>query len=63
MLLASRMDDWPLVVTVLALLTLVIGAVLTVVQTDVKHMLAYSSITHAGFMLVGLEAASHRGSL
>jgi NADH-quinone oxidoreductase subunit N len=59
----ARMDDWRPAVTVLALLTLVIGAVLAVVQTDVKRMLAYSSITHAGFMLVGLEAASHRGSL
>ena len=59
----ARMDDWRPVVTVLALLTLIIGAVLAVVQTDVKRMLAYSSITHAGFMLVGLEAASHRGSL
>ncbi len=59
----ARMDDWRPAITVLAVLTLVIGAVLAVVQTDVKRMLAYSSITHAGFMLVGLEAASHRGSL
>jgi len=61
--LPARMDDWRPAVTVLALLILVIGAVLAVVQTDVKRMLAYSSITHAGFMLIGLEAASHRGSL
>ena len=59
----ARMDDWRPAVTVLALLTLVFGAVLAVVQTDVKRMLAYSSIAHAGFMLVGLEAASHRESL
>jgi NADH-quinone oxidoreductase subunit N len=36
--------------------------VLAIVQTDVKRMLAYSSISHAGFMLVGLEAAGHIGS-
>ena len=42
---------------VLAVASLVIGSVLAVVQTDVKRMLAYSSINHAGFMLVGLEAA------
>jgi NADH-quinone oxidoreductase subunit N len=30
------------------------------VQTDVKRMLAYSSISHAGFILVGIEAAGHR---
>jgi len=35
---------------------------LAIVQTDVKRMLAYSSISHAGFMLVGLEAAGHIGS-
>ena len=44
---------------VLAVLTLLVGAIMAVVQTDVKRMLAYSSINHAGFMLVGVEAASH----
>ena len=44
----------------LAVLSLVVGSVLAVVQTDVKRMLAYSSITHAGFILVGVEAAGHR---
>ena len=38
--------------------SLIIGPVLAIVQTDVKRMLAYSSINHAGFMLVGLEAAA-----
>ncbi|MFM8016659.1 MAG: proton-conducting transporter membrane subunit, partial [Actinomycetota bacterium] len=45
-----------------AVLTLVVGSVLAIVQTDVKRMLAYSSISHAGFMLVGLEAAGRIGS-
>ena len=36
-------------------------AVLAVVQTDVKRMLAYSSISHAGFILIGVEAATDRG--
>ncbi len=44
---------------VLAVLSLVVGSVLAVVQTDVKRMLAYSSISHAGFILVGVEAAGH----
>ena len=44
----------------LAVLSLVVGSVLAVVQTDVKRMLAYSSINHAGFILVGVEAAGHR---
>jgi NADH-quinone oxidoreductase subunit N len=53
-------DDWRPVIWALAVLTLVIGSALAVVQTDVKRMLAYSSISHAGFILVGVEAAGHR---
>jgi NADH-quinone oxidoreductase subunit N len=53
-------DDWRPVVWVLAVLSLVIGSTLAVVQTNVKRMLAYSSISHAGFVLVGVEAAGHR---
>ena len=56
--LGNRSDDWGPVVVVLAVLTLVVGSVLAVVQTDVKRMLAFSSISHAGFILVGLAAAS-----
>jgi NADH-quinone oxidoreductase subunit N len=52
-------DDWRPVIWVLAVVSLVVGSVLAVVQTNVKRMLAYSSINHAGFMLVGLEAAGH----
>ena len=53
-------DDWRPAVWVLAVLSLVVGSFLAVVQTDVKRMLAYSSISHAGFILVGVEAAAHR---
>jgi NADH-quinone oxidoreductase subunit N len=54
-------DDWRPVVFVLAVLTLLVGSALAIVQTDVKRMLAYSSISHAGFVLVGVQAASDRG--
>jgi NADH-quinone oxidoreductase subunit N len=47
------------VIWVLAVITLFVGSLLAVVQTDVKRMLAYSSISHAGFILVGVEAAGH----
>ena len=57
--LQSRVDDWRPVVWVLAVLSLVVGSVLAVSQTNVKRMLAYSSISHAGFILLGVEAASH----
>jgi NADH-quinone oxidoreductase subunit N len=54
-------DDWRPVLFVLATLTLLVGSVLAIVQDDVKRMLAYSSISHAGFVLVGVQAASDRG--
>lgn len=51
--------DYRPVVAVLAVLTMLVGSVMAVVQSDVKRMLAFSSVSHAGFMLVGVEAASH----
>jgi len=57
--LGNRADDWRPVIWVLAVASVVIGSVLAVVQSDVKRMLAYSSISHAGFILIGVEAAGH----
>ncbi|HLT16044.1 MAG TPA: NADH-quinone oxidoreductase subunit N [Acidimicrobiales bacterium] len=54
--------DWQPIVYALAVVTLVVGSVLAVVQTDVKRLLAYSSISHAGFVLVGVQAASDQGA-
>jgi NADH-quinone oxidoreductase subunit N len=42
-------------------LTMIVGSVLAIAQTDVKRMLAYSSIAHAGFVLVGVVAYSPLG--
>jgi NADH-quinone oxidoreductase subunit N len=53
--------DWRPAMYVIAVLTLAVGSIFAVVQTDVKRMLAYSSINHAGFILVGVVAASSRG--
>ncbi|HXA34073.1 MAG TPA: NADH-quinone oxidoreductase subunit N [Acidimicrobiales bacterium] len=53
--------DWQPIVWGLAILTLVVGAVLALVQRDVKRMMAYSSINHAGFILLGVQAADARG--
>jgi NADH-quinone oxidoreductase subunit N len=44
-----------------AVLTMVVGTVIAIVQTDVKRMLAYSSIAHAGFILVGVVALTRSG--
>ena len=57
--LPFQRDDWRPAIWVLAVLSLVVGALLAVVQSDVKRMLAYSSISHAGFILVGVVAAGH----
>jgi NADH-quinone oxidoreductase subunit N len=54
--------DWQPYVYSLAVATLLVGSILAIVQTDVKRMLAYSSISHAGFILVGVQAATERGT-
>ena len=54
-------DDWRPVVAAIAIATMLVGAVLAVTQTDVKRMLAYSSVAHAGFLLTGLLAADAAG--
>ncbi len=53
--------DWRPIIIGLAIVTMVVGSVLAVVQEDVKRVLAYSSIAHAGFVLTGVLAASDRG--
>jgi NADH-quinone oxidoreductase subunit N len=53
--------DWQPAIYALAVLTLLVGAFMAVVQRDAKRMLAYSSISHAGFILVGVQAATDRG--
>jgi len=52
---------WQPILWVVAILTLLLGAVLGLVQRDIKRMLAYSSINHAGFVLLGLQAATSQG--
>jgi NADH-quinone oxidoreductase subunit N len=49
-------DDWYLLIAVLATLTMVFGNLVAISQRNVKRMLAYSSIAHTGYMLVGLAA-------
>lgn len=53
--------DWQPLLIGIAVVTMVVGSVLAVVQEDLKRLLAYSSIAHAGFVLVGVIAASDRG--
>jgi NADH-quinone oxidoreductase subunit N len=53
--------DWRPMMWAVAILTMVLGAVLAVTQTDVKRMLAYSSVAHTGFILVGVIAINKDG--
>jgi NADH-quinone oxidoreductase subunit N len=53
--------DWRPLVWGLAALSVVAGSVLAIAQTDIKRLLAYSSIAHAGFVLTGLTAAGEVG--
>ncbi|MCW2598756.1 MAG: dehydrogenase subunit [Frankiales bacterium] len=53
--------DWRPMLWAVAILTMVVGAILAVTQTDVKRMLAYSSIAHTGFILVGVIAINKSG--
>lgn len=53
--------DWVPVLSAIAGLTMILGTVVGVAQTSVKRMLAYSSIAHAGYLLVGLVASNAAG--
>ena len=54
-------DDWVNVIAVLALVTMVFGNIVAISQRNVKRMLAYSSIAHTGYMMVGLAAYRSTG--
>jgi NADH-quinone oxidoreductase subunit N len=59
--LPSMSADWRLLFQVLAILTMTAGNIAAVTQTNVKRMLAYSSIAHAGYLLIGIVAGTTRG--
>ncbi|MBA3232932.1 MAG: NADH-quinone oxidoreductase subunit NuoN, partial [Propionibacteriales bacterium] len=49
--------DWEPMMWIVAVLTMAIGSIIAITQTDIKRMLAYSSIAHAGFLLTGFVGA------
>ncbi|WP_070988781.1 NADH-quinone oxidoreductase subunit NuoN [Halofilum ochraceum] len=53
--------DWQVMLAVLAVLSLVLGNVVAIAQTNLKRMLAYSTISHVGFILLGLLAGTAQG--
>jgi NADH-quinone oxidoreductase subunit N len=56
--LGGLVVSWRPVISAAAVVTMLGGAALAVVQTDIKRMLAYSSISHAGYLLIGVAAAA-----
>jgi NADH-quinone oxidoreductase subunit N len=56
--LSSLQTDWVWVLWVLAVLTMTLGNIVAIAQKNIKRMLAYSSIAHAGYILVAMVAAS-----
>lgn len=59
--LAGQQELWTLLLTLLAVLTLITGSYIALVQTNIKRLLAYSGIAHAGFLLLGLLTATQEG--
>jgi NADH-quinone oxidoreductase subunit N len=59
--LISQQADWRPAIWLIAVLTLLVGSVLAIAQSDIKRMLAYSSVSQAGYVLIGVQAASSRG--
>jgi len=59
--LPSMNADWRLLFEVLAIVTMTVGNIAALTQTNIKRMLAYSSIAHAGYLLIGVVAYTPRG--
>ncbi len=58
----AQAREWGVFFIVLSILTMVVGNVFALVQTNVKRMLAYSSIAHAGYLLAGIGAMGWSGN-
>ncbi len=60
--LLAHAHEWTAVLATVAVLTMALGNIAAVLQTNLKRLLAYSSIAHAGFILVGVVAATPAGA-
>jgi NADH-quinone oxidoreductase subunit N len=58
---ASLRIEWSMVLIPIAILTMAVGNIAAISQTNIKRMLAYSSIAHAGYILLGIIAGTHDG--
>jgi NADH-quinone oxidoreductase subunit N len=55
--------QWVLILSIVAALTMTIGNIAAITQSSIKRLLAYSSISHAGYVLLGLIAANETGMI
>lgn len=58
---AGMQVQWAAILVPIAVITMATGSIIALAQTNIKRMLAYSSIAHAGYMLLGLIAGTHDG--
>jgi NADH-quinone oxidoreductase subunit N len=58
----EQAEIWTIAIAVLAIASLAIGNLAAIAQSDVKRMLAYSSVSHAGFLLIAIAANSEDGA-
>jgi len=59
----SLTDNWSIIIAVIAVITMTLGNFLAISQSNIKRMLAYSSIAHAGYILVGVATVSELGMI
>ncbi|HUX31776.1 MAG TPA: NADH-quinone oxidoreductase subunit NuoN [Thiobacillus sp.] len=59
--LESQMVDWRDMLVILSVLSMALGNIAAIAQANLKRMLAYSTISHMGFMLLGILAGSQNG--
>jgi NADH-quinone oxidoreductase subunit N len=59
--LQGMVVDWQLILIILSVLSLAIGNIVAIAQTNIKRMLAYSTISHMGFVLLGILAGDSNG--
>ena len=59
--LADMHADWQMILVILSVLSMVFGNIIAIAQTNIKRMLAYSTISHVGFIIMGFVAGTQAG--
>jgi len=59
--LAGMQADWQMILVILSVLSMVLGNIIAIAQTNIKRMLAYSTISHVGFIIMGVIAGTQAG--